>query len=119
MVSNMPKTTRDIYRRHLAQAYININWAATKLLDLYNTFNPVHPELGVLLKAILEGLDIDTEIIQQFAISAWGKIPEDWYSWAGTNRPTYSERENTEGLSEADSTIEDTTSIKEETNDSG
>lgn len=85
----MPKTQRDIYRRTLAQAYINLNWAGTYILDLYNTFNPVHPELGVMLAAVLEGIALNTEVLQQFAGDAWGNYNPDWQSWAATGQATH------------------------------
>lgn len=85
----MPKTQRDLYRRKLAQAYININWAATYLLELYNVFNPVHPELGAYLQGALEGLAVNTEILTQFAQDAWGKETPDWIAWAATGKPTH------------------------------
>ncbi len=85
----MPKTHRDLIHRKLAQAYININWAATYLLELHNEFMPIHPELGEMLKVVLEGLDIQTDILTMFGKEISGMENIDWQAWAATGRPTH------------------------------
>lgn len=85
----MPKTHRDLYRRNLAQSYINIDYAGAYLFELYKLFNPVHPELGALLQGAMEGLTVTQEILTEFAFRSWGKDTPDWQAWAATGYPRH------------------------------
>ena len=85
----MPKTTRDKIKRELAQAYININWAGTYLLELYNLFHDQHPEHSEVLDTIMKGLEVSSDLIDKFAKEIYVKDTIDWQSWAGRGRPGY------------------------------
>lgn len=84
----MPKTHRDLIKRKLAQAYININWAGKYLLQLKQEFDPIHPEIGQYLEEALEGLAIETDILTHIAKNITGAEQINWQAWAATGRPT-------------------------------
>ncbi len=104
----MPKTQRDLYRRRLAQAYININWSATYILELYNIFNPVHPELAAYLMNTLEGLEVVTDLLTRFAQESWGHTEINWASWSADGRPTHGIQDK------LDESIDPTTDAKDD-----
>jgi hypothetical protein len=95
----MPKSHRDLIQRKLAQAYINIYWAGSYLLDLFDEFDNVHPEYAEILKQILLGLDIQTDLLEMFGKKISGRDVIDWQAWAGTGRPRHVNIEtNTDNL---------------------
>lgn len=77
----MPKSTKDQLKRTMGQAVNNINLAATYLSTIEDTFRPVHPELADGLVAALGLLKSTTEVIDMFALNAWGMENPNWQAW--------------------------------------
>ncbi len=87
----MPKTHRQLIQRKLAQAYINISYSGNYLKELSEEFRPLHPELADVLDNAMIGLAIVSDVLEEFGIKISGAPNINWYSWAGTNRPTHDE----------------------------
>ena len=87
---NMPKTRRDLSKRLLAQAYINIDYAGKYIHQLANTFEEQHPDLAQILELTNEGLFNVTELLKNFARISWMDDNPDWTIWAATGRPRHS-----------------------------
>lgn len=85
----MPKTHRQQIQRKLAQSYINTNWAASYIKDVYDEYLPVHPEQAEILLAVLESYKGICDLIEIFAKETSGHIDIDWQAWAATGRPTH------------------------------
>ncbi len=91
----MPKTHRQLIQRKLAQGYININYAGTFVKEIAEEYRPVHPELAEALDNALLGLAMVTDILEKFGMVISGAPNINWYSWAGTNRPTHDKEDVT------------------------
>ncbi len=85
----MPKTKRDILKRHLAFAYHNLDLAGYHLHEIVELFAPVHPELAKVLEAVQSGLIIQMKVLTQFAYTCWGIASPDWDSWRGSPDPLH------------------------------
>ncbi|MEW5992936.1 MAG: hypothetical protein AB1744_00885 [Candidatus Zixiibacteriota bacterium] len=85
----MPKTHRDVLRRTLAQAYINLNWSGLYLEEIISQFQSPHPDLADILETAQKGILIAQEFIDRFAKEAWSAESPDWNSWAATGRPRH------------------------------
>jgi hypothetical protein len=77
----MPKTKRDFLKRSVAQAVNHIEEAQIDLLELKETFEPVHPEQAAMLEAILQSLEMSIAFISDFCMKTWNTLPSSWLSW--------------------------------------
>lgn len=67
----MAKTKRDNLKRKLAQSYFHNNVTLERLAELYEVFNPVHPEYAEGLQACAELCIHIEHLILAFAKAAW------------------------------------------------
>lgn len=85
----MPKTYKDLLKRHTARAYINIDTAGDHLNAVREAFEQAHPDEAAALMVALQSLANAQEIIKAFTIVSWGKVPDSWESWSNDNKSTY------------------------------
>lgn len=81
----MPKTYRQMLRRHVAQAHHHITVGAEDVIILEEQFRPVHPEMADYLALIVLGMTQLQEMLGQFSILAWGYKPDDYDAWRNPN----------------------------------
>ena len=87
----MPKSTKDVLKRQLGQAGVNLNYSGSYISGLADTFRPVHPELAEILDIAMEGLVNVENLLKVFSDQAWGNPDPEWTIYAGTNRPRHDE----------------------------
>ena len=73
----MPKTKRDNMKRTLASGLFHIDQATERIAFLYNLFKGVHDDYAQLLTLIAQSMEITTQLMRQFWLLAWGKLPDD------------------------------------------
>ena len=73
----MPKTKRDVMKRSLASGIWHLEQTTGKIAYLYNLFKGVHDDYAELLSLIAQSIEITTQLMRQFWLLAWGKLPED------------------------------------------
>lgn len=77
----MPKTYRDNLKRQLAHGYHDLELAGSHIYQVALPFEEQHPEMAESLKAVMEGLIVMMEVLNTFAINAWGRDSVNWESW--------------------------------------
>lgn len=81
----MPKTKRDLLKRQLAHAHNNCTLAMQHTLTVKTAFDGQHPELGAVLDAALESIDLAQGLLERFIVAAWGHLPDGWEKWRNTD----------------------------------
>lgn len=77
----MPKDKRDILKRHTAHAMYDITIAMQHIGVVYDTFEPVHPEMAENLMTAIQGCEAIATLLKAFAAEAWGKDVVNWEGW--------------------------------------
>lgn len=49
----MPRSTREWALRKLTEAHENLNWCGFHLNEVYQKYNPTHPEIGQPIEDIM------------------------------------------------------------------
>lgn len=84
----MPKSTRDLLKRQVAQSVHHIEEAQMDLLDLREKFLAAHPAEADLLELIVKSLEVSITFVSDFCMQAWGTCPPDWNSWRNPGHKT-------------------------------
>ena len=82
----MPKTVRDIMKRHLAQAYHDLDLPGNHINTVEDSFRKDHPELADGLLAALELIAQIELVLDAFAELSWGYTGMDWSKWRMTGK---------------------------------
>ncbi len=77
----MPKTKRDLLKRQVAHAWLDLDKAGGHLAQVIAAFIDVHPELAAPLVAVEEGILIQQDVLKAFVKEAWGMENPDWLAW--------------------------------------
>lgn len=85
----MPKTKRDLHKRQLGQAGVNLNYSGAYISGLADIFREQHPELALILDLAMEGLVNVENLLKAFSGKAWGNYDPTWTTYAGSNRPRH------------------------------
>jgi len=79
----MARYERLYLKRKVAGARNDIETALSKIVWLYEQFEPVHPEYAQLLEAIAKGLLLNKSLLEDFWRLTWGKLPSRWDAYVG------------------------------------
>jgi hypothetical protein len=96
----MPKTYRDNLKRQLAHAHYDLEVAGAHIFNVANAFKEVHPELADPLYATLDGLKIILDVLDTFALEAWGKENPNWQGWRGLSEKQLEDYANEQSMDE-------------------
>lgn len=84
----MPKTKRDLMKRQLAHAYMNLERSLEHLNIVRETFAEQHTEYAAFLQAMMETVLFAQNNVRLFCIHAWGIAPSDFETWRATDKMT-------------------------------
>ena len=77
----MPSNPRSLLKKKTAKSLNHLDKTIVMLDELYDVFQPQHPEYGDLLAAIILGLITSRGFILDFWGKAWGEQPDDYTRW--------------------------------------
>lgn len=77
----MPSNPRSLLKKKTAKSLNHLDKCVVMLDELYDVFQPDHPDYGDLLAAIILGLITSREFILDFWGKAWGEVPDDYTRW--------------------------------------
>jgi hypothetical protein len=75
-------TNKQVSKRRVARAYLNLERTLDQLAVLYHVFKEPHPELAEALMLLAQQVIVAQDMLVQFWETCWGEPPENWESWA-------------------------------------
>lgn len=60
----MPRNTREWAIRKLGEVVTNLDWALYHLREVYDKYQPVHPDIAERIGVIAEGLLVAQETVE-------------------------------------------------------
>lgn len=88
----MPRNKRDILKRRMGYAIVQIQKAMENIYIVREEFEGVHDEYVKLSKAAADGLSLSLSMLESFCVHAWGKTPELIEKWTQTGEDWYRAR---------------------------
>ena len=77
----MPSNPRSKLKKKAAGVLNHWDRSLILLDDLYETFNPQHPDYGDYIAGIITNLLLCREFMLDFWGKAWGEVPDDYQKW--------------------------------------